>query len=375
LRVWPNSLKAKLQLCAEASGCKTPLLIKDALEGNHAEQLEQWSANDFKTLLCVVSNRMVNKSKFQEMALKYGIVVQFAMQQKIKGENIESNVILGLLTKAGWQSAVQQGISTDPDLVIAFDAGRIQLNNGIGIKKGDHIGSHGCSFAMLWNGESLCWSVPAVQKGEKFQGNYMLTCIQEAIEAFDKRCGMKPSYILILRDGFEQKGQKADQHDRVGEFDEAAKYLIADGIKFDLVEVKKHGAPRLMLDLAITARNNAADTAQYRDAPPGSIYLRSDDMAILVSSQARAGGSALPLILQRSKNMKHRSDVSFEAICDYISRTTGLLPYAGKFTPRLPLPLHLVDRMAKWVHRTDPKEQQTLFANLSKLDRTKLFFV
>lgn len=104
-------------------------------------------------------------------------------------------------------------------------------------------------------------------------------------------------------------------------------------IKYDLISVRKSGAGRI-------GRRNSDGT--YVDAPKGTVIFSGNDKFKIVTSEAKAGGSARPLFVVREQG-----DTPIEIIAEQFYRLTQLHPVSGSFTSRLPMPLNYADKLAK----------------------------
>lgn len=125
-----------------------------------------------------------------------------------------------------------------------------------------------------------------------------------------------------------------------------------EGIAVDLVEVHKSGAGRM----AILSENG------YLDAAPGVAVQFDENRFRLVTTRAKAGGSARPLEIVRL-----HGDARLGLLAIELFRLSQFHP-ASAFTPsRLPMPLHYADRMIKEVQRIGQ------LGVLHGVDRNKIF--
>jgi len=318
---------------------------------------ESWVEQDIKTIL-VISEWLDNKykTKLTRDALEHGITLQFMLPLKENVRRIESNkgveskitcftsdqyrannILLGLLAKAGWQAVGLPLLNNEyaADLVIGFDAGRNEtLSYGTS------------SFAVLADGQILGWELPEAQKGEILDPDHVRRTVRRIISQFQKMNGKQsPKRILLMRDGLIQQQ----------EFSLITEALEEGEIKYDLISVRKSGAGRI-------GRRNSDGT--YVDAPKGTVIFSGNDKFKIVTSEAKAGGSARPLFVVREQG-----DTPIEIIAEQFYRLTQLHPVSGSFTSRLPMPLNYADKLAKKIQSLGS------VGILQNLDRKKLFFV
>ena len=160
-----------------------------------------------------------------------------------------------------------------------------------------------------------------------------------------------PKRILILRDGFIQSR----------EFDTTLQALKKENIAVDLLEVRKSGAGRMAIE-----KDDLVQSSRYLiDALPGTAVLSKDEKTIrIVTSKAKAGGSARPLQIVRDTG-----DAPLHVLAQQIDRLSQLHPASASFSSRLPMVLHYADKMAKEVQRLGQ------VGILQNVDREKIFFV
>jgi argonaute-like protein implicated in RNA metabolism and viral defense len=261
------------------------------------------------------------------------------MQPMFKFEDYRiTNIILGLLLKAKWQSVGLEPLENEytAEIVIGFDAG---TNRSL------YYGTS--AFAILANGQSLGWELPEAQPGEKLNGQAVLRTVANIINRFKRKENRLPKRILLLRDGIVQ----------CDEFEKAIAALQQDNIAVDLLGVRKSGAGRM----AITSQ----ESGQLIDAASGTTVISQDgDTFRIVTSRAQAGGSARPLQVVRDSG-----DAPLEILARQVDRLCLLNPASGYTFSRLPYVIHFADKMAKTVQRIGE------VGILQGVDRQKIFFV
>jgi argonaute-like protein implicated in RNA metabolism and viral defense len=155
-----------------------------------------------------------------------------------------------------------------------------------------------------------------------------------------------PQRILLLRDGIVQ----AD------EFKDTVDALLEENIAVDLLSVRKSGAGRM----AILPYQSEI----LKDASPGTTILSTDGKTFrIVTSEAKAGGSARPLQIVRDYG-----DAPLEILARQIDRLSMLNPASAYAYSRLPYVLHFADKMAKTVQNLGG------ISILQGVDRHKIFF-
>jgi hypothetical protein len=292
---------------------------------------------DTQTIL-VVSPWLQNtvKAQLQKEALEANIALQF-MQPMVREEKYRiANIVLGLLVKAKWQPVGLEPLQDKyvAELVIGFDAGT----------NGDlYYGTS--AFAILANGQSLGWELPEAQRGEKISSEAIERTIFNIITRFQKIENRLPRRVLILRDGIVQ----------CEEFDDVVGTLLKNKIAVDLLSVRKSGAGRMAVQ---------NENGKLIDAVPGTAILSTDDKTFfIVTSEAKAGGSARPL-----KIVRDFGDAPLETLARQVDRLCMLNPASAYAYSRLPYVIHFADKMAKTVQRIGE------LSVLHGLDRQKIFF-
>lgn len=300
---------------------------------------QDWADRGTQTIL-VVSPWLQNYEKIQleKEALEANIALQF-MQPMFKEEKYRlANIILGLLLKAKWQPVGLEPLQDDyaAEIVIGFDAG---TNGNL------YYGTS--AFAILANGQSLGWELPEAQPGEKISSAAIIRTVTNIISRFQRIENRLPRRILLLRDGIVQ----------CEEFDDVVADLLANQIAVDLLGVRKSGAGRMAI---LPDRSES-----LIDALPGTAILSTDDKTFcIVTSEAKAGGSARPL-----KVVRDFGDAPLETLAKQIERLSMLNPASAYAYSRLPYVIHFADKMAKSIQRIGE------LGILHGIDRQKNFFV
>lgn len=300
---------------------------------------QTWANRGTKTIL-VVSNWLESavKAQYQREALEANIALQF-MQPMFKVEEYRiANIILGLLLKAKWQPVGLEVLQDEfaSEIVIGFDAGT---------NRKMYYGTS--AFAILANGQSLGWELPEAQPGEKLSGLAVWRTVSNIITRFQTIENRLPKRILLLRDGIVQ----------VDEFEDTVSKLAQEKIAVDLLGVRKSGAGRMAI--------LPYQSETFTDASPGTAILSSDGNTFrIITSEAKAGGSARPLQVVRD-----RGTAPLEVLARQVDRLCMLNPASAYAYSRLPYVIHCADRMAKVVQRIGSVNF------LQGVDRQKIFFV
>ena len=288
----------------------------------------------------VVSSWLENtvKAQYQREALEANIALQF-MQPMFKVEEYRiANIILGLLLKAKWQPVGLEVLQDEfaSEIVIGFDAGT---------NRKMYYGTS--AFAILANGQSLGWELPEAQPGEKLSGLAVWRTVSNIITRFQTIENRLPKRILLLRDGIVQ----------VDEFEDTVSKLAQEKIAVDLLGVRKSGAGRMAI--------LPYQSETFTDASPGTAILSSDSNTFrIITSEAKAGGSARPLQVVRD-----RGTAPLEVLARQVDRLCMLNPASAYAYSRLPYVIHFADKMAKVVQRIGS------VSFLQGVDRQKIFFV
>lgn len=339
---WPEMLKTQVLNTAKASGTSIDLssqFYAHDLPESGMERRRFWasvSESNIKTML-VVSPMLGNsrKTQFRLEALQAGIALQFMRPMDKPDRYRSSNILLGLLMKAGWQPIGMKmpNGTQSAELTIGFDAGT---------NKKLFYGTS--AFAVLSDGQSLGWEIPEAQLGESFSSQAILEATSNIVDRFYKLNSRYPARILLLRDGFVR-----DQ-----EFDHTIKNLESENILVDLLEIHKSGAGRMA---KLTEKN------LFQEVEPGTGFSVADDAFRIVTSQAHAGGSARPLEVVRI-----HGDTSLRLLADEVFALSQFHPASAFRSSRLPMPLHYADKMVKEVQRLGQ------LGVLHGIDRQKIFF-
>ncbi|AFZ37878.1 stem cell self-renewal protein Piwi [Stanieria cyanosphaera PCC 7437] len=341
---WSELIRNKLEDLAQKSGvdillepAKKTTDLPDSLL-TRKQFWQDWANQGTHTVLVITPwLQNTEKSRLQREALEANIALQF-MQPMSKPDNYRAvNIILGLLLKAKWQPVGLEPLQDEyaAELVIGFDAG---TNRNL------YYGTS--AFAILANGQSLGWELPEAQPGEKLSGQAVLNTVANIINRFQRIENRLPKRILLLRDGIVQRD----------EFESAIALLQQDHIAVDLLGVRKSGAGRMAV-IKQTSGN-------LIDVLPGTAVLSHDGETFrIVTSEAKAGGSARPLQVLRDYG-----DAPLEILARQIDRLCLLNPASGYSVSRLPYVIHFADKMAKIVQRIGE------VGVLQGIDRQKIFF-
>ena len=341
---WSKFIQSKLEYVAQKSS--VDILLEPAQKKNdlpdgiftRKQFWQDWSDRGTQTIL-VISNWLENTEKvqLQKEALEANIALQF-MQPMYREEKYRiANIILGLLLKAQWQPVGLEPLQNKyaAEIVIGFDAG---TNRNL------YYGTS--AFAILANGQSLGWELPEAQPGEKISSEAVIRTVTNIVSRFQRIENRLPRRILILRDGIVQ----------CEEFDDVVAALLENKIAVDLLSVRKSGAGRMAILLD--------QSESLIDASPGTAILSTDDKTFrIVTSEAKAGGSARPL-----KVVRDFGDAPLEILAKQVDRLSMLNPASAYAYSRLPYVIHFADKMAKSVKSIGE------VGILHGLDRQKIFF-
>jgi hypothetical protein len=342
---WSEFIKDKLEDVAQKSG--VDILLEPAQKKSdlpdslltRQQFWQDWADRGTHTVLVVTPwLQNTEKARLQREALAANIALQF-MQPMFKSEEYRiANIILGLLLKAKWQPVGLEPLQDEyaAELVIGFDAG---TNRSL------YYGTS--AFAILANGQSLGWELPEAQPGEKLSGQAVLNTVANIINRFQRIENRFPKRILLLRDGIVQ----------FDEFERAIASLRQEAIAVDLLGVRKSGAGRMAVI--------PYQSEKLIDALPGTTVLSEDGETFrIVTSEAKAGGSARPLQVVRDYG-----NAPLEILARQVDRLCLLNPSSAIAFSRLPYVIHFADKMAKTVQRVGE------VGILQGVDRQKIFFV
>lgn len=340
---WSEFIQNKLEYVAQKSGVDVelePAKSRKDLPDNiftRKQFWQDWSDAETNTVL-VISPWLQNnqKAQLQKEALEANIALQF-MQPMYQEETYRiANIVLGLLLGAKWQPVGLEPLQDKyaAEIVIGFDAG---TNRNL------YYGTS--AFAILANGQNLGWELPEAQPGEKISSEAIIRTVSNIVTRFQKIENRLPRRILMLRDGIVQ----------CEEFEDVVASLLDSQIAVDLLSIRKSGAGRM-------AVKNEYD--EFIDVSPGTAILSTDEKTFrIVTSEAKAGGSARPL-----KVVRDCGDAPLEILAKQVDRLCMLNPASAYAYSRSPYVIHFADKMAKTVQRIGE------LGVLHGVDRRKIFF-
>lgn len=340
---WSKFIQDKLEYVAKKSGVDIELEAaknKNDLPDNiftRKQFWQDWANTGTKTVLVVSPWLQGNqKAQLQKEALEANIALQF-MQPMYREEKYRiANIILGLLLGAKWQPVGLEPLNDEyaAEIVIGFDAG----TNG-------HLYYGTSAFAILANGQSLGWELPEAQLGEKISSEAIIRTVTNIVTRFQRIENRLPYRVLILRDGIVQ----------CEEFEDVVAALLDSQIAVDLLSVRKSGVGRMAV------KN---EYGKFIDAYPGTAILSTDNKTFrIVTSEAKAGGSARPL-----KVVRDFGDAPLEILAKQVDRLSMLNPASAYAYSRSPYVIHFADKMAKTVQSIGE------LGVLHGVDRQKIFF-
>jgi argonaute-like protein implicated in RNA metabolism and viral defense len=318
---------------------------QDLPEGDLARKRfwQSWAEQGIKTVLVVMPwSPNEHKQKIRVEALEAGIATQFMIPGADSYKAL--NVVLGLLCKAAWQPVLLEPLDHPerPELIIGFDVGT------------DRQLYYGASaFAVLADGQSLGWELPAVQRGETFSGDAIYQTVSKLVNKFHNRLSRYPTKVLLMRDGLVQEG----------EFGKTIEELEKEKIAVDVVGIRKSGTGRMGIE----------EEGKYEDAKIGTVVFDySRKSFTLVTSQpiSREGtgsiGSARPL-----RVVHEYGSTPLEILALQTYHLSQLHPASGFQACRLPWVLHFADKSGKEFQNLG----SNIFSVLQNIDRQKLIAV
>ncbi len=349
-REYPSEVRKCLLEVAQKSGVEVELDFyatqQDLPEGDLARKRfwQRWAEQGIKTVLVVMPwSPNERKQKIRMEALAAGIATQFMIPGADPYKAL--NVVLGLLCKAAWQPVLLEPLDHPerPELIIGFDVGtNRQLYYGAS------------AFAVLADGQSLGWELPAVQRGETFSGDAIYQTVSKLVNKFHDKLDRYPSKVLLMRDGLVQGG----------EFSRTIEELEKEKIAVDIVGIRKSGTGRMGIE---------EGKGKYKDAEIGTIvfdYSRKSFTLVTSEPISRKGagsiGSARPL-----RVVHEYGSTPLEVLAVQTYHLSQLHPASGFQACRLPWVLHFADKSGKEFQRLG----SNIFNVLQSIDRQKLIAV
>jgi hypothetical protein len=349
-REYPSEVRKCLLEVAQKSGVEVKVDFyatrQDYLPKNELARKrfwQSWAEQGIKTVLVVMPwSPNEHKQKIRVEALEAGIATQFMIPGADSYKAL--NVVLGLLCKAAWQPVLLEPLDHPerPELIIGFDVGT------------DRQLYYGASaFAVLADGQSLGWELPAVQRGETFSGDAIYQTVSKLVNKFHNRLSRYPTKVLLMRDGLVQEG----------EFGKTIEELEKEKIAVDVVGIRKSGTGRMGIE----------EEGKYEDAKIGTVVFDySRKSFTLVTSQpiSREGtgsiGSARPL-----RVVHEYGSTPLEILALQTYHLSQLHPASGFQACRLPWVLHFADKSGKEFQNLG----SNIFSVLQNIDRQKLIAV
>nr|WP_277815515.1 argonaute PAZ domain-containing protein [Cyanobacterium stanieri] len=303
---------------------------------------QKWADEGIKTVLVVLKERLGNTKKIEirKSAFSAGIATQFIIAKPKANAYKATNVVLGLLCKAQWQTVhlKPSNYAQTADLIIGFDTGtNRQLYYGTP------------AYAILADGQSLGWELPDVQRGEAISGKVVWQIISNLVLKFYHKCDRYPHRILIMRDGLVQKE----------EFSLTIEELKQQQIALDILSVRKSGTGRM------GCFNPQSD--KYYDAPSGTVFFMNNSKSFSIVTHQPVNkniGSVKPL-----KVIHEYGDAPLNILALQTYHLAQLNPASGYSASRLPWVLHLADKSSKEMQRMGS------VSVLQNVDREKLISV
>lgn len=325
-------LEERLQGVGSASGIKLELKRRFLPRGDNLEMaqvFEELSQEGVGAGL-LLTPRLTEgeRRELKNTAASHGLALQLLNPFDPGDIYRVNNALLGFLAKAGWLFLRLEG-TYPADLVVAYDAGGESLRFG------------GACFAHLTDGTHLGFSLPAAQGGERMAEEVAWELLRPLLLRYRKAKGQTPGRIFLLRDGKIQKE----------EFRKVEEELRKRNIPYALFSVRKTGAPRLF----------------SKNGPLGDgLFLRlpEEEGGFLLLSAEGGKGTPRPVkyVLEAGE-----VDLNLEEAARQLYHLSRIYPGSGYRFPRLPAPLHMVDRMVREVarlggaHNLRLKEEQLFF--------------
>ncbi|MFS8907941.1 argonaute PAZ domain-containing protein [Synechococcus sp. OH2] len=344
---YPSEVRKCLLEVAQKSGVEVELDFcatqQDLPEGDLARKRfwQHWAEQGIKTVLVVMPwSPNERKQKIRMEALEAGIATQFMIPGADPYKAL--NVVLGLLCKAAWQPVLLEPLDHPerPELIIGFDVGtNRQLYYGAS------------AFAVLADGQSLGWELPAVQRGETFSGDAIYQTVSKLVNKFHDKLDRYPSKVLLMRDGLVQGG----------EFSRTIEELEKEKIAVDIVGIRKSGTGRMGIE---------EGKGKYKDAEIGTVVFDYSRKSFTLVTSGRRGagsiGSARPL-----RVVHEYGSTPLEVLALQTYHLSQLHPASGFQACRLPWVLHFADKSGKEFQRLG----SNIFNVLQSIDRQKLIAV
>lgn len=166
------------------------------------------------------------------------------------------NIVLGILGKTGGIPWVVNKMPGNVDCFVGLDVATVD--------KGIHYPA--CSVVFDKFGRMLGFFKPKLaQQGEKITRTALQDIFDQVILSYENDYGVKPSNIVIHRDGFSHEDEAWYEH-----------YFATQGIAYSIVEVRKN-IYRKMLDISMENMNPVAGACIY-ESKKREAYLVSTIM-------------------------------------------------------------------------------------------------
>ncbi len=273
-------------------------------------------SDDVDIVLAVVSPPRVTRGEddpddpynpFKRTFARAGIPSQMVATRNLQDPDILLNLALGVVVKCGGLPWRIKEFPGRPECFIGLD---------ISHKDGVHMAASAHLFDA--DGAYIGWNCVTAQKGETIAERDLLNAVEDVLLAFKEKHGRLPRSLVMHRDG---------------RFTEERGGLVAmfkdHGIRFDLVEVKKTGAPRMGI----------AREGTYYSPNKGTYVVRGDAAQLCTTGEREYRvGTPRPITIRR---VLGETDV---AILTEQSYWLSEMHVGSTHSTRLPITTHYADK-------------------------------
>lgn len=238
----------------------------------------------------------------------------------------KTNTALGLIAAAGGVPfTLANGLPGPAELVIGLDVGQVyddREKSGESTTDGIRVGAS--TIAIMNDGTVLGYTNTGAQTGERIPSRELLDIFEQDVVGFRRHEDRDPAHVTVMRDGF--------MNDPI---DEALNYLTNQGIGYDVLEVRKQAATRLV---------NRDTTFDHPDRGVAAISTH-EPRAVLTTygkpMHGRTDGTPRPITVER---VEGTTDIETLARQAYLLSQCHVS--SSNATLRVPTPVAYADRAA-----------------------------
>ncbi len=235
------------------------------------------------------------------------------------------NIAAGLFSKGGGQICKISNMPGNSELFIGLDMA------------GTTVRTPGFAFLFTHEGAQLGWQLADKQIGEKMSDAELTDLLTQAAKAYKKEMGEQPKRMTLHRDGkFYETLEVVES------------FELATGIKVDVLEVLKSGAPAIYRRTSLYDPDKKIIQKCFTNPEAGDAFVINENEIIISTYSGAELGKMDSFMSVRSLRLRKRhGETDLKTLAEqvlYLSRIHGASLYRH---PRLPVTTHHADRFSK----------------------------